>query len=337
MRLRFEQLESHLQKGLLPIYLISGDEPLQLMEAADLIRASARAQGFSEREVLDVVTGFDWGLLSSASGSMSLFAERKIIDLRLPSAKPGSEGARVLVDYCSNLSMDNLLLVSCGKLDQRQQQSKWFKALEDSGAVLQVWPVGPRELPDWIGQRMKRQGLSIDADAAQLLSDRVEGNLLAAAQEIDKLVLLYGTGNVDIEMVEQAVSNSSRFDVFELVDTALSGDAARTSRIIDGLRGEGVEPVLLSWALAREVRSLASMAAGLTHGESVDAVLRRFRVWQKRQTPVRAGLQRHNLRRWQQFLKRAAHIDRIIKGAEPGNPWDELLQLSLMIAGIRLV
>lgn len=337
MRLRFDQINSHLQKGLEPLYLICGDEPLQLMEASDAIRAAARERGFSDREVLDVGKGFDWNQLLAASDSLSLFAERKLIELRLPSAKPGTDGAKALVAYCDNPASDNLLLISCGKLDKRQQQSKWFKALEKAGVVIQVWPVEPRELPGWIQRRMMALGLTADAEAARLLAERVEGNLLAAAQEIDKLVLLYGEGELTVDQLEEAVADSSRFDIFELVDTALSGDTVRTSRIIEGLRGEGVEPVLVSWALAREVRSLAEMAAGQTKGEPIEAVMKRFRVWQKRLGPVRAGLKRHNLRRWHQFLKRAGRIDRIIKGVEPGNPWDELLQLSLLIAGVRLV
>ena len=337
MRLRFDQLDSHLQHGLQSIYLISGDEPLQSMEAADGVRAAAREQGFTERDVLDVAAGFDWSQLSSASDTMSLFAERKLIDLRLPSGKPGTEGSRALVEYCANPSADNLLLISSGKLDKSQQNSKWFKALEAAGVVLQVWPVESRELPGWIRQRMQLKGCSIDSDAAQLLADRVEGNLLAAAQELEKLVLLHGEGNINIEMVEDAVANSSRFDIFELVDTALSGDGVRTSRIIDGLRGEGIAAAQLSWALVREIRTLAAMAAAVAAGDPVDAVLRQYRVWQKRQAPVRAGLLRHNAGRWQQLLKRAGRVDRIIKGAESGNPWDELLQLSLMMAGIRLV
>ncbi len=337
MRLRFEQLAGHLKQPLLPVYLLSGDEPLQMMEAEDAIRAAAREQGFTEREVFHADRGFDWGALQAASEAMSLFAERRLLELRLPGAKPGDVGSKALVAYTESFSPDNVLLISCGKLDKRQQSSKWFKALEQAGAVMQLWPIEPRQLPGWIGQRMSARGLNATPEAAALLAERVEGNLLAAAQEVEKLLLLHGGGDIGIDEVEAAVADSARFDLFELVDTALSGDSARTVRMLEGLRGEGAEAVLVLWALVREIRAMAQMARDIAGGNNIDAVLGKYRVWQKRKGPVRAGLQRHNLKRWQALLRRGARLDRIIKGAEPGNPWDELIQLGLLMAGTRLV
>ena len=338
MRLRPEQLAAHLQQPLLPVYLVTGEEPLQLTEAVDAIRSAARAQGFAEREVMQVEPGFDWGALAAAADNLSLFAERRLLELRIPSAKPGDAGGKALTAYAQAPAEENCLLISCGKLDKRQQQSKWFKALEGAGAVLQLWPVEYKALPGWIAQRMRSRGLEPSPEAARLLAERVEGNLLAAAQEVEKLVMLYGTGPVDLETVREAVSDSSRYDVFELVDAALLGDAPRVSHILDGLRGEGVEPILVLWALSRELRSMETMASALAGGEGLDRVLSANRVWEKRKPPVRAALQRHgNPRRWQAMLYRGARIDRMVKGVEPGNAWDELLQLALLMAGTRLV
>ncbi|SCZ50803.1 DNA polymerase III subunit delta [Thiohalomonas denitrificans] len=337
MRLRPEQLAGHLGNPLLPIYVISGDEPLQTGEATDAIREAARAQGFTEREVMHAETGFDWNLLSAAADALSLFAERRILDLRIPGGKPGDAGGKALSAYAERPPEDNILLVTLPRLDKRQQQSKWFKALDAAGAVVQVWPVGPKELPGWISQRMRARGLESRPEVVRLLADKVEGNLLAAAQEVDKLHLLFGEGAIDLDEVALALADSSRFDVFELVDTALSGDAARTARILDGLYAEGVEPVLILWALAREIRSLAAMAASVAQGSPPEQVMRQHRVWAKRQAPVRSALQRHNAPRWEAFLARAGRVDRTIKGAEPGNPRDELLQLALLVAGVRIV
>ncbi|PKM45737.1 MAG: DNA polymerase III subunit delta [Gammaproteobacteria bacterium HGW-Gammaproteobacteria-1] len=337
MRLRPEQLPAHVERPLLPIYLVSGDEPLQLNEATDALRAAARAQGFGEREVLQVETGFDWAALAAAGSNLSLFAERKLIELRLPSGKPGDAGAKALTAYAAAPSPDNLLLISCGKLEKQQQSSKWFKALEAAGAVVQVWPVEPRALPGWIRQRLLSRGMQPTSEAAQLLAERVEGNMLAAAQEVEKLVLLHGAGPLDGEAVRAAVADSARYDVFELADAALGGDAARCARIIEGLRGEGEEPVLILWALVREVRSLALIAAEQAGGAALDTLLQQQRVWDKRKPLYQAALKRHNLRRWRALLRRAARLDRICKGAEPGTPWDELLQFSLLMAGVRIV
>jgi DNA polymerase-3 subunit delta len=337
MKLRLDQLSGHLQQGLRPIYLLSGDEPLQLGEAADAIRAQARQQGFSERQVMHVEAGFDWNSLAGASATLSLFSEQRLLDLRLPGGKPGREGGAALSDYAANPAPDTVLLISSGKLDKSAANSKWFKALDKAGVTLQVWPIDATELPRWVQQRMRARGLKASPEAAQLLAERVEGNLLAAAQEVEKLHLLYGETAIDAEMVEQGVADSARYDIFELVDTALLGNAERVARVLEGLRGEGVEPIIILWALAREIRVMEEMSYEIEHGASVDAVMKSRWVWQKRQLAVRAGLKRHNQRRWSQLLRRAVRIDRMVKGAEQGNPRDELVQLALLMAGVRLV
>jgi DNA polymerase-3 subunit delta len=334
MKLYPDKLDAALKKGLLPIYFFSGDEPLQLGEAADAVRRHAREQGFTEREVMHAEKGFDWNELLASSNAMSLFAEKRVIDLRLPSGKPGKEGGAALVEYAERPPEDTVLLISSGKVDKRSQSAKWYQALDKVGGTLQVWPVEVAEMPRWLDQRLRSRGLQADKDAVRMIAERVEGNLLAAAQEVDKLVLLNGAGALSLEQVEEAVSDSARFDVFGLVDAALVGDTPRLTRMLDGLRGEGVEPILVLWALTRELRSLADMAAQIESGKGIDGVL--ARVWGKRKGPVKAGLQRHNKARWQQMLRRTARLDRVIKGAAPGNAWDELLQLGLLMAGVPL-
>jgi DNA polymerase-3 subunit delta len=337
MRLRPEQLDGHLRQRLSPVYLISGDEPLQIQEAADAVRAAARAQGFTERQVMHVESGFDWGTLAAEADALSLFAERKIIDLRLPSAKPGDKGSKALSDYTANPPQDTLLLVTAGKLEREQTNSKWFKGIDGCGVVVQVWPLEHNALQGWITQRLASRGLSATPEAVALLAERVEGNMLAAAQEVEKLAMLYGSGQLDVEEVRGAVADSSRFDVFELADAALSGDAARCTRILEGLKGEGEEPVLILWALVREIRTLALMAVGQADGKPLDTLFSEHRIWDKRKPLFRAALGRHPARRWQHLLRRAARADRVSKGMEQGNPWDELIQLSLLVAGTRIV
>ncbi len=337
MMLKPEQLQARLKKGLNPVYLVSGDEPLLVQEAADAIRSHARAAGHQEREVMNVETGFDWNTLLAASDSLSLFGERRIIELRLAASKLPEAGAKVLEAYAVRPAEDAVLLITCGKLDAAAQRSKWFQTVERAGIVVQVWPVEARQLPAWIAQRMRGRGMMPSDEAVALLVERVEGNLLAAAQEIEKLLLLHGAGPLDAEAVAESVGNSARFDVYGLADGVLEGNAARIVRILSGLKGEGTEPVLVLWALAREVRSLSAMAYEVARGAQVDAVLARHRVWERRKPLVKAGLKRCGVARWQALLRRCGQVDRVIKGAAPGRAWDELLQLSMQIAGVNVL
>lgn len=332
MKVRPDQLGRQLKSELLPIYFIHGDEPLQQMEVADAIRGHAREQGYSEREVMDADTSFDWNLLLDAANSMSLFAEQRILELRMPSGKPGKQGAQVLHDYAQRPADDAVLIISSGKLEGSSKNSKWFKALDQAGVIIQCWPVAVPELPRWIEQRLQARGIIASRDAVALLAERVEGNMLAAAQEIEKLYLLHGDGQLNIEQMTAAVADSARYNIYDLVDSALSGDLPRTTRIVGGLKSEGVEPVLALWALSREIRSLTSMAES---GMSPDAAMARAKIWDNRKALVRKALSRHSETRWKQFLKRCARIDRVIKGVEPGRPWDELLMLSSQIAQSR--
>ena len=329
MKVRPDQIHQHLKKGLLPVYFVSGDEPLQVMEAADAIRACARAQDFTEREVMDVDKQFDWNQLLDAGNSMSLFAEKRILELRMPTGKPGKAGSQVLLEYLQRPAEDTVLIITAGKLEGSAKNSKWFKALDQLGVVVQCWPVAVHELPRWVEQRMRSKGLQPTAEAVALIVDRVEGNLLAAAQEIDKLYLLYGEAEINLEAVTAAVADSARFSIYDLVDSALAGDLARTSRIVGGLKNEGIEPVLALWALTREVRLLTGIAEA---NMSPDAAMAKARVWDNRKPLVRKALARHSVVKWKGFLKRCARIDKVIKGIELGRPWDELLTLSTQIA-----
>ena len=336
MRVKPEQLDHHLRRGLAPVYLVSGDEPLQCMEVADAIRAHARAAGCSERLVFEAERGFDWNALSQAQASLSLFAERRLLELRLPSGKPGAEGSKALQAYLAAPAADDVLLILTGKLDKENQNAKWFTAIDRAGVVVQVWPVELAHLPAWIERRMRAKGLQPTPEAAALLAARVEGNLLACAQEIEKLALLRA-GALDEQAVAAAVADSARYSVYDLVDRALAGEAAQCARVLQGLRAEGEEPVLVLWALARELRTLAQMRAALAAGKGEDALLAEYRVWDKRKALVRAALRRHSPHACRELLRRAAAADRVIKGAARGDAWDELLQLTLGLAGVEVV
>jgi len=334
MQLKPEQIDAHLRKQLAPVYFISGDEPLRVMEAADAVRAAARRQGYDEREIMTVQTGYDWGSLMAEAGNLSLFSQRRVIDLRMPAGKPGADGSKVLRSYAEQPPEDTLLLVTAGKLEKSARESKWVQALDRAGVVMFVWPLNAQEFTAWIQRRMQQRGLQPSPDAVALLADRVEGNLLACVQEIEKLYLLKGDGAVDAEAILALVADNARYDVFGLVDSALSGEAARSIRILQGLHAEGIVPQIVLWALSREIRQLAAMAAAVASGQPVQAVITRYRVWPAtRKTTVAAALQRLPAMRCNTLLQHCARIDRVSKGQAAGNAWDELLQLTLTLAG----
>ena len=332
MKLAPERLPDQLKTRLAPVYLITGDEPLQLDEAADAVRAAARAQGFSEREIFEAERGFDWNLLRNASANLSLFASRRVLDVRLGNTKPAEGGAEALMAYAADPAPDTLLLVTCGKLERGG--GAWVSALEQAGVMVQVWPVDARQLPAWLERRLRSRGLVPDADAVALLAERVEGNLLAAAQEVEKLLLLRGPGPVDADAVREATADSARFDAFKLVDAALAGDRARSVRILEGLRQEGTEPPMIIGALTYTLRELANLAWQIEAGTPAQQVL--GKVWQQRRPLFQQALRRGKTRDWQRLLARAARVDRVTKGQAPGQPWDELLNLTASLAGLHL-
>lgn len=334
-KLRPEQLTASLSKQLAPIYLVSGDEPLLIQEACDSIRAAARKQGFSERELYHADTSFDWSQLSGAVNSLSLFAEKKIIELRMPSGKPGDKGTKILQEYAQSPAPDNLLLIITDKLDGATQKSKWFKAIEDAGQHIQVWPITPAQLPRWISQRLQQAGLQADAAAIELLCSRIEGNLLAAVQEIEKLKLLATQPFITYELMASAVADSARYDVFGLCDKALHGDVRATAKTLQGLKTEGTEPIAILWALTRDIRILIQIAQETSQGKSFDWAAKQAGVWDKRQPLVQAAIRRLKPAQLQQMLRKANGIDKAIKGMRNAEPWDELLDLVLNMAGVQ--
>ncbi len=334
MRLKPQDLPRHLQRDLLPIYLVSGDETLLVQESCDAIRQAARTAGCSDREILDAdPKDFDWQLLLASAANLSLFGERKLIELRLPSGKPGAEGSKALCEYAQHCGPDNVLLIIAGKVDKQSTNAKWFKTLDQAGAVIQVWPVDARQLPRWLGGRIQAAGLSIDDDALHLLCERVEGNLLAAVQEVEKLKLLATDNRVDIATVADAVGNSARYDLFGMVDRAMQGDTAGSLRMLQGLRAEGTEPPVVLWALTRELQTLLQARELLDAGQPQGQVFKSLRIWQSKAACLEAALRRHNARATGTLINLATAADGAIKGYAKGKPWDQLATVVHQLAG----
>ena len=334
MSINPEQLARQLERGLAPVYLVSGDEPLLVDECSEAIRTAARSAGYGERQVLTVEPGFDWDSLTVSTQSLSLFAERRLIEVRLPTGRPGEAGAEALAALAHNPSPDLLLLVIAGKLDKTQRDSTWVRALEAAGTHVQIWPLDAARLPAWISQRLAAKGLKPEPGVVELLAWHLEGNLLAAAQEVAKLAMLCGQGVVRRADVEESLADSSRFNVYGLVDAGLQGDVSSVRRVLLSLRADGTEPILVLWALARELRTLASLAQDVARGKPESTAL--ARVWQNRRPLVAKALRRHSLTAWLGFVRRAARLDRILKGRAAGDSWLELERLLLAVAGLQI-
>jgi DNA polymerase III subunit delta len=332
VKISANQLSQHLGKSLSSCYLVSGDEPLLVQEVLDAIRQKARQGGFDSRELHVATSGFDWDELIAAAGSMSLFAEKRIIELQLPTGKPGRQGSAAIVDMIARTGPDLLFIVRTPKLDRGTAASKWAKALEAAGVLVQIWPIGLRELAPWIHGRMRAAGLQPDRDAVRLIVDRVEGNLLAAQQEIEKLRLICGEGPVSAEDADTAVADSSRFDVYKLVDAAVAGDAKRAVRILGGVRAEGTEAVIVMWALTRELRVLAALADSVQKGADLGSALQKARVWQNRQSMVRSCVSRHAAQDFFALLKLARRADAAAKGQSGENAWQLATEIVLGLA-----
>lgn len=333
MKIRAEQLQSHLSKELLPLYVISGDEPLLAQESADAVRLAARNKGFSGREVFHGEGKFDWGQLHNEANALSLFAEKKIIEIRISNGKPGDKGSKALCELCANPSPDNLLLVILPKLERSAQNSKWIKALEAVGAHIQVWPITGEQLPRWIKQRLLESNITANQQAVEILAERVEGNLLAAVQEIEKLKLLAIEGKVDAIMMSSVVADSARYNLFEFVDKVLAGDAQSAARSLRGLHNEGTDVIPLLWAITRELRILIKASEQISRGENRDWALKNAGVWEKRLPLFRTAIQRCSAAHLRMLLYQAGAIDRGIKGMRKADIWDELTTLVLSLAG----
>lgn len=328
-----EQLTRQLERELAPAYLVSGDEPLLADECADAIRARARAAGIEERLRFDVDAGFDWDRVREATHSLSLFSARRLIELRLPTGRPGEAGAALLAELAGHPAPDNVLLVRTGKLDKAQRDSVWVKALEAAGPHVAVRPLDASMLPAFLTQRLQAKGLKPEEGVVELLAWHLEGNLLAAAQEVDKLAMLIGQGTVRLSDVEQSLADSARFSIYQLVDAALTGDPLVTRRILARLRTEGTEPILILWTVAREVRSLASLKLEIARGRPESTVL--ARVWQSRRALVTRAVRRGTPAQWLGFARQCAQLDRILKGRARGDVWLEMESLLLALAGLQ--
>lgn len=326
-----EQLGQQLQARLLPVYLLSGDEPLQLMEAADAIRLAAKAAGHSGRETFYADGGFDWMTFYAACDSYSLFGEPRLLDLRL-SAKPDKVAAEALLHFAGQPPSDAILLVSLPKLTATEQKARWFQSLERIGAVVQVWPLEGEKLLRWLDRRLNQKGLLADQSGLRLLAARVEGNLLAAAQEIEKLHILYGSGQLTDEQIINSVADSARYDVFALADQVLRGHAGKAYRILAGLKAEGVAAPVALWALTRELRLVNQLQSELAAGgASLETLLNAYRLWDSRKAALRLALQRLSQAAVHQAVLLAGHVDRVMKGQAPGDEWDALLALCMSL------
>jgi len=340
MQLRLDQLSAHLQKGLRPLYTLWGDEALLAQEAGDAIRAAARAAGYTERQV-HVVSGahFNWSALLGAAQAMSLFADKQLIEIRIPSGKPGKEGSEALQRYCETLCDDVLTVIQLPRLDRQQQASAWFTALDAAGVAIRIDPIDRKALPPWIAQRLAAQGQRVQGgeagqQALAFFADRVEGNLLAAHQEIQKLALLYPAGELSFEQVESAVLNVARYDVFKLGEAVLAGQVERALRMLDGLQAEGEAAVLVHWTLAEDIRALKRVKDAMSAGKPLPMALRDARVWGAKERLFERALPLFGDNALAQLLHAAQVCDGLVKGLKhpdwPLEPWQGLQRLVLM-------
>ena len=327
MRLRAEQLPAALARGLAGFYLVSGDEPLLVGETADAIRAAARAAGYADRRVFFIDRSFSWDELRLESQSLSLFAERRLFELRMPSGKP-DKGAALLAELAAQRAPDLIFLVITDKLDRKVSDAPWVQAIEKHGAWVPIFPVDSEALPAWLRARAKMLNIEIDPEASQLIVERVEGNLLAAQQELEKLGLLANGAPIGAELVRRSVGDSARYDVFQLGEAAAAGDAARALRILLGLKSEGVEPTLVLWALVRELR-------GMWQARDRERLRSAARGsgWNLAATPSARALGRLRKLPLAPLLLQASRTDRVIKGLSPGDAWSALTGLTGAFAG----
>jgi DNA polymerase-3 subunit delta len=337
MELRLRDLPSHLERPLAPVYVVHGDEPLQAIEACDAIRAAARRQGYDERELLVAETGFKWDAFVAASANLGLFGDRKLIDLRIPSGKPGVDGAKALEACAAHASADQLLLVTLPKVDRATQASAWFSALEGAGVAVAVYPIEREALPAWIAARLARQRQRATPETLAFLADRCEGNLIAARQEIEKLGLLLPEGELDHEAVERAVTDVARYDVFQLSEAWLAPDAGRALRIIAALEAEGEGIPLLLWQLGEDIHALAAVQEAIAAGTPVANAMRNARVWGKRQAAMERAARRVRPATVGPLLSALARLDALAKGIGRGNPWDELRSVTMLLIGVPAI
>ena len=324
MKLATRQLDAHLKKGMGPLYVVHGAEALLALEAADRIRDAARKAGATEREIFFAEPGTDWSKLGASAANMSLFASKRLVEIRIPTGKPGAEGGKAIAAYCERLPDDAVTLVLLPELDWQALKTAWFSTLEAAGTVIEAKAVTRDELPEWLAERLSRQGQKASIETLEWLAERVEGNLLAAKQEVEKLALLLPKGEIALDAIREAVTDVSRFERDALIDAMHAGDAARVARVVDSLKAEGEPLPLLLWTLSEELRKVMAVVAG-----------QRPRGWMtpERSEALARSARKHDRASLDRELLRAHRIDRMIKGVDPGDPWDSVVEFALGIAG----
>ena len=341
MKVYANQLVETLKQKSLRIFVVSGDEPLLVQESCDLVRRGLKAQGFIERDLFYAESGFDWSGLLYSNNSMSLFAEKKLIEVRLPTGKPGDAGGKVLTELVSSLSEDNALLLVLPRADPSTQRTKWFKSVEAVAGFVQVWPIEAKELLRWLENRFRQAGLKVTRDALRVMAQRTEGNLLASVQEIERLKLIVGEREVNVDDVSAGVADSARYDVFKLIDAGLAGDLKRCVRMTTGLKAGGVEPLFIVNMLVREIRSIESIKTAINQNQNQNRgagqreAFKKARVWDKRVPLVTKCLDRHDSRSLQEMLLQLGSVDRTVKGLESGDPWRKLQDVVFRLAGLE--
>ncbi|MDH7944472.1 DNA polymerase III subunit delta [Pseudohongiella sp. SYSU M77423] len=338
MKLYADQLARHFQSGkLMPGYWLAGDEPLQMRDCADIVRQTTKTLGYTEREVYEADRQFDWRTLTSAGASMSLFSDKKLIELRLGSSKIADADRKLLIEYLKSAPEDTLLLILSPRIEGAATKTQWYKQLESLLGVVQLYPVEASRLPAWITQRLSQRQLSADADACQLLADRVEGNMLAADQEIEKLSLLFGSGtHLDAAAIARSVADSSRFNVFALIDACLAGEGGKAIRTLRRMRDEGAQALMINTMLARELRTLHGVACQMQRGLSAQSVMQSQRVWKSRQALMSSALNRLSEPALRNQLTLARQIDISVKGLTHLSAWELLEQLVARLSGRAL-
>lgn len=332
MKLVGDRFFQQVEQSLAPCYLLASDEVLFVEEAADAVVAKAKAAGITEHTRYTADARFDWHELKNQSANLSLFGDRKLIDVSLPSGKPGKQGGQILKELISQSAADCLLIRS-GKLERSALKTAWVKSFEQQGVLAEFWPLAPNAWPNWIRSRLAQQSMQADDDAIALLVDRVEGNLLAARQEIQKLHLLFGEGQLSIQHIQQSVADHARFDVFGLVDVVLQGKSKRALRMLKRVEEEGVEPTIVLWALLRDWRVLCQLQWQASRGGGARQAMGRLRVWPKRQPLFEHAMRQVPLPAMHHALAYAKEVDRIIKGQQSGRTWDALAQLVISMTG----
>lgn len=332
MEIHFQQLQQQLKKGLAPIYLISGDEFLLVEEAVSAIRTQAKNLEFTERELFHVEPGFDWQNFLLNLNNLSLFFDKSVVELKIPNSKPGDIGSKVLQTYAKNPSKNKVLIIVTGKLDAATKKTNWVKAITETGIFLPIWQLDKNQLTQWVINKLKTTGIFLETNDIKFLVDHVEGNLFAAAQEIEKLSLLYGKTKITSEQLISAITNSTTFTVYDLADTMLNGDAGKALRILEVLRGEGMEPAIILWAITREIRNLITIILKINEGNNLEQVLQQQRVRLNQKNTFKKACQRFkNVQPLENILAHAFQIDLMIKGVKTGDVWRDLAQLLILI------